>query len=168
MLGVELVESSLVEGRAAVLSNLAELRSMGIHVSIDDFGTGYSSLSYLKRLPIDCLKIDRSFTQGVPRDSNDAAICTAIIAMARSLNLSVVAEGVETRDQADFMSRNGCLVAQGFYFSRPMSTVDCAHFFANGCTLPTSWQPVPVASPPSPGSPAGSPSAHATPSRPPA
>ncbi|MGA2448881.1 MAG: EAL domain-containing protein [Polyangiaceae bacterium] len=145
-LGVELVESSLVEGRATVLNNLAELRAMGIHVSIDDFGTGYSSLSYLKRLPIDCLKIDRSFTQGVPRDGNDTAICTAIIAMARSLNLSVVAEGVETREQAEFMSRNGCLIAQGFYFSRPMSAADCTHFFASGCTLPSSWQATRAAS----------------------
>jgi EAL domain-containing protein (putative c-di-GMP-specific phosphodiesterase class I) len=141
---------------------------MGIHVSIDDFGTGYSSLSYLKRLPIDCLKIDRSFTQGIPRDGNDTAICTAIIAMARSLNLSVVAEGVETREQAEFMSRNGCLVAQGFYFSRPMSTADCSHFFANGCALPTSWQPVPAASPASSGPPPVSGNPHPTTSRPPA
>ena len=122
------MESSLLEARPAVLQNLIELRAMGIHVSIDDFGTGYSSLSYLKRVPLDCLKIDRSFTQGVPRDRNDSAICVATIAMARSLRLHVVAEGVETREQAEFMRRNGCPVAQGFYFSRPLPAEECTRY----------------------------------------
>jgi diguanylate cyclase (GGDEF)-like protein len=128
-LGLELVESSLIENREAIVDNLSELRKMGIYIAIDDFGTGYSSLSYLKRLPIDALKIDRSFIQGVPSDVNDTAISTTIIAMARSLNLSVVAEGVETPQQADFLRSHGCPSAQGYFFSQPLSASDCSDFF---------------------------------------
>jgi diguanylate cyclase (GGDEF)-like protein/PAS domain S-box-containing protein len=128
-LGLELVESSLIENREAIVDNLQQLRAMGIYIAVDDFGTGYSSLSYLKRLPIDALKIDRSFTQGIPSDVNDTAISTTIIAMARSLSLQVVAEGVETREQAEFLHAHGCHTAQGYFFSRPMPAADCAHFF---------------------------------------
>ncbi len=128
-LGLELVESSLIENRAVVVGNLQNLRAMGIHISIDDFGTGYSSLSYLKRLPIDTLKIDRSFTQGIPHDTNDTAISTAIIAMAKSLNLSVIAEGVETAEQAEFLRAHDCDAAQGFFFSYPMPAESCLEFF---------------------------------------
>jgi diguanylate cyclase (GGDEF)-like protein len=128
-LGLELVESSLIENREAIVDNLSALRKMGIYIAIDDFGTGYSSLSYLKRLPIDALKIDRSFIQGVPSDVNDTAISTTIIAMARSLNLSVVAEGVETAQQADFLRGHGCPSAQGYFFSQPLSASDCSEFF---------------------------------------
>jgi diguanylate cyclase (GGDEF)-like protein len=129
-LGLELVESSLIENREAIVDNLSELRRMGVHIAIDDFGTGYSSLSYLKRLPIDALKIDRSFIQGVPLDVNDTAISTTIIAMARSLNLSVVAEGVETPQQADFLRGHGCPSAQGYYFAQPLPAAECSDFFA--------------------------------------
>ncbi len=125
VLGLELVESSLIENRGATVANLEKLRAMGIRISIDDFGTGYSSLSYLKRLPLDALKIDRSFTQGIPDDPNDTAICTTIIAMARSLNLDVVAEGVETPEQAAFLRANGCRKAQGYYFSRALPAAQC-------------------------------------------
>jgi diguanylate cyclase (GGDEF)-like protein/PAS domain S-box-containing protein len=128
-LGLELVESSLIENREAIVDNLQQLRAMGIYIAVDDFGTGYSSLSYLKRLPIDALKIDRSFTQGIPFDVNDTAISTTIIAMARSLNLQVVAEGVETREQAEFLRAHGCHAAQGYFFSRPLPAEDCLQFF---------------------------------------
>jgi len=128
-LGLELVESSLIENRAVVVNNLQSLRAMGIHIAIDDFGTGYSSLSYLKRLPIDTLKIDRSFTQGIPHDTNDTAISTAIIAMAKSLNLSVIAEGVETAEQAEFLRAHDCDAAQGYFFCYPMPAEACFDFF---------------------------------------
>ncbi len=124
-LGIELVESSLIESIHPTTRTLNALKEMGVQIAVDDFGTGYSSLSYLKRFPIDYLKIDRSFTQGVPSDVNDTAISTAIIAMARSLNLTVVAEGVETREQADFLRSQGCDMVQGYYFSRPLDAESC-------------------------------------------
>ncbi len=131
-IGLELVESSLIENRGAIVDNLQQLRAMGVYVAVDDFGTGYSSLSYLKRLPIDALKIDRSFTQGIPSDPNDTAISTTIIAMARSLNLQVVAEGVETREQVEFLRHHGCHTAQGYFFSRPLPAEECLKFLELG------------------------------------
>ena len=104
--------------RAVLL--LHELKAMGIHLSVDDFGTGYSSLSYLKRFPLDSVKIDRSFIQDLPRDGDDAGITQAIIAMAHSLRLAVIAEGVETAEQLDFLRANGCDEMQGYHFSRPL------------------------------------------------
>jgi EAL domain-containing protein (putative c-di-GMP-specific phosphodiesterase class I) len=93
---------------------------MGVRLSIDDFGTGYSSLSYLKRFPFDVLKIDKAFVQDIGLDPDDAALCEAIIGMAHSLGLSVIGEGVETREQYEFLSTRGAEVLQGFYFSKPM------------------------------------------------
>ena len=93
---------------------------MGVRLTIDDFGTGYSSLAYLKRLPIDCVKIDASFIRGIPVDASDVAITETILAMARSLRLKVVAEGVETPDQVQFLERRGCDEMQGYYFSKPL------------------------------------------------
>jgi diguanylate cyclase (GGDEF)-like protein len=117
---LELTETSLMEGLETAVSTLQRLKAMGIHVSIDDFGTGYSSLSYLKRFPIDTLKIDQSFIQEVTTDPNDAAIAKTIIAMAQNLQLKVLAEGVETKEQLSFLHQSGCHAMQGFLFSPPV------------------------------------------------
>lgn len=99
---------------------LEELRAMGISLAIDDFGTGYSSLSYLKRLPIDKLKIDKSFIDGIPEQAHDCGIAKAILAMAHTLQLKVLAEGVETTAQRAFLSAHGCDSVQGFLYSRAL------------------------------------------------
>ena len=116
---LEVTESMLIEDPEATTEMLNELKEMGIKVSVDDFGTGYSSLSYLKSLPLDELKVDRSFVNGIPGDGDDAAIVTAIIAMAQSLGLTVVAEGVETEAQLLFLQARGCDHFQGFLRGRP-------------------------------------------------
>jgi diguanylate cyclase (GGDEF)-like protein/PAS domain S-box-containing protein len=121
LLAIELTESALIDDPEKAAVTLGQLKDMGLTVSIDDFGTGYSSLSYLKRFPIDCLKIDRTFVRDIVTDPDDAAIVTAIITMAQSLKLDVVAEGVETQEQVDFLRARGCAAAQGYYFSRPLS-----------------------------------------------
>ena len=118
-LDLEITESILVE-QINVLDAVRELDAQGVQFSIDDFGTGYSSLSYLKHLPINTLKIDRSFVSGIPGDSDDAAIAQAIIAMAHSLGMRVVAEGVETAEQNQFLQRHGCDALQGYLYSRPL------------------------------------------------
>jgi diguanylate cyclase (GGDEF)-like protein/PAS domain S-box-containing protein len=120
MLGVEVTESALIDDPEKASVTLSRLKDMGLAISIDDFGTGYSSLSYLKRFPIDCLKIDRTFVRDIATDPDDAAIVTAIITMAQSLKLDVVAEGVENQEQLDFLRARGCAAAQGFFFSRPL------------------------------------------------
>jgi EAL domain-containing protein (putative c-di-GMP-specific phosphodiesterase class I) len=99
---------------------LQRLKQSGARVAIDDFGTGYSSLAYLKRFAVDELKIDRSFVKDLPADANDAALTTAIIAMAHSLGISLTAEGVETEAQRAFLERSGCDAYQGFLYSRPV------------------------------------------------
>jgi diguanylate cyclase (GGDEF)-like protein/PAS domain S-box-containing protein len=121
LLEVELTESMLMQNVETTLATLHEMKDMGVRLAIDDFGTGYSSLSYLKRFPLDALKIDRSFVKDLPRDPEDAAITKAIIAMAHSLRLQVVAEGVETQDQLAFLQQHGCDVLQGYLFSRPVT-----------------------------------------------
>lgn len=97
---------------------------MGIKLSVDDFGTGYSSLSYLKSFPLDSLKIDRSFIKDLPDNEDDVAIVNAILALAQTLNLSTVAEGVETHEQKTFLENSTCSSIQGFYFSKPMPIAD--------------------------------------------
>ncbi|WP_423008939.1 EAL domain-containing protein [Undibacterium sp. JH2W] len=120
MLELEITESTLMENAQDTLAALDRLRSLGVRLTIDDFGTGYSSLSYLKRFPVDIIKIDRSFVRDIPGDADDAAIVTGIIALAHSLRLEVVAEGVETREQLDFLRAQSCDILQGFYLSKPI------------------------------------------------
>jgi EAL domain-containing protein (putative c-di-GMP-specific phosphodiesterase class I) len=98
------------------------LKEMGVKISVDDFGTGFSSLNYLKRFPIDILKIDKSFTRDIDIDSDNSVIVTAIVALARSLKLSVLAEGVESKRQLDFLRDEKCDRVQGYFFSRPLNS----------------------------------------------
>ncbi len=119
-LELEITESIIMRNVNDTISTLASFKEMGIEISVDDFGTGYSSLNYLKRLPLDTLKIDRSFIKDIPDDEDDVTITSAIIAMAQNLGLSVVAEGVETDSQLAFLEQRGCEKAQGYFISRPL------------------------------------------------
>jgi diguanylate cyclase (GGDEF)-like protein/PAS domain S-box-containing protein len=119
-LELEVTESLLMEDSTRSQTTLASIKQMGIHISVDDFGTGYSSLAYLKRFPLDTLKIDRTFVKEVGIDSDDTAIVRAVIALARSLRLTVVAEGVETQEQLAFLRETRCEQAQGYLISRPL------------------------------------------------
>jgi diguanylate cyclase (GGDEF)-like protein/PAS domain S-box-containing protein len=126
MLEIELTESTAMQNAELSLSVMKRLKEMGIRISIDDFGTGYSSLSYLKRFPIDTVKIDQNFVRDLAPGSNDGAIISAVISMARALRLRVVAEGVETEEQLAFLRRENCEVFQGFLYSKPMSAEEFA------------------------------------------
>ncbi|MGN7612758.1 EAL domain-containing protein [Magnetococcales bacterium HHB-1] len=123
-LEMEITESMMLEDAGQGVSAMIALSALGIQFSLDDFGTGYSSLSYLKRLPIHSIKIDRSFICDITIDSSDAAIVTAILSMAKSLDLKVIAEGVEYRDQLECLNKNGCDQIQGFFYSRPLAVDD--------------------------------------------
>lgn len=120
LLELEITESNAMQNAENTIHTLRDLKIAGVSISMDDFGTGYSSLNYLKRFPIDTLKLDQSFVRDVATDATDAAIVSAVIAMAHSLNLKVVAEGVETAEQLAFLSQRHCDIIQGFYFSAPM------------------------------------------------
>ena len=127
-LEVELTESMVMQDPDRTIALLTQMREAGLHLSLDDFGTGYSSLSYLRRFPLDVLKVDQSFVREVTSNEEAAAIAGAIITLAHSLNLGVVAEGVETAEQLDFLIAQRCDVIQGFYFSRPLPAAEFASF----------------------------------------
>jgi len=131
-LELEITESSIMDNLATAATVLAELQRLGIRIAVDDFGTGYSSLSYLKSFPIHCLKIDRSFIRDIPGDENDTAIVRTIIALAGSLGLTVVAEGVETDAQLTYLRSNHCDQAQGYLFSRPLPPDECIRLMRAG------------------------------------
>ncbi|HYB49961.1 MAG TPA: EAL domain-containing protein [Burkholderiaceae bacterium] len=127
-LKLELTEGVVLDHVEIVIRRMEQLSELGVGFSLDDFGKGYSSLSYLKRLPLDQIKIDQSFVSDIPWDANDAAIVRAILAMSQSLGLHVIAEGVETAEQRNFLEQNGCHAYQGFLFSRPLPIEAFAEF----------------------------------------
>ncbi len=136
LLEIELTESVLMKQAESTAAILKTLRDKGVQVAIDDFGTGYSSLSYLRKFPVDALKIDRSFIQQIGASVDDATIVTAVIGMARSLKLRVVAEGVETQDHLEFLRSHQCDEAQGYYFSRPVPSLEFARLLEAGIPEP--------------------------------
>jgi predicted signal transduction protein with EAL and GGDEF domain len=129
-LKLELTESLLVENLETVIANMTALKAEGIVFSLDDFGTGFSSLSYLKRLPLSQLKIDQSFVRDLLEDPNDAAIVRTVIALGQSLGLEVIAEGVETEEQKNFLAAHGCNHYQGYLFSKPVPVEDFERILA--------------------------------------
>lgn len=137
LLELELTESVLMKQVEATIELLRAVRESGVQVALDDFGTGYSSLSYLRRFPIDSLKIDRAFIQQIAGGPDDAAIVTAVISMARSLKLRVVAEGVETLQELQFLQARECDEVQGYYFSRPLPAAQFASLLASGIPIAT-------------------------------
>lgn len=123
-LELELTESMLIQDLERTISILRSLKDIGVQLSIDDFGTGYSSLSCLKNLPLNTLKLDRSFVRLIHSERSDQAVSRAIIVLAHNLGLRVIAEGVETKDQLEFLRNIGCDMAQGFLFSKPVHPAD--------------------------------------------
>jgi EAL domain-containing protein (putative c-di-GMP-specific phosphodiesterase class I) len=131
-LELELTESVLLRDAEAAVTTLGKLRAMGVRVAIDDFGTGYSSFMYLRRFPSNSLKLHHSFVKEITADPRDAAIVAAMINMGRSLKQRIIAEGVETSGQLEFLRRQGCEEGQGFYFSRPVVAERVANLFKVG------------------------------------
>ena len=125
---LEITESMVMRDPDRAGQIMEELRAMGVRISIDDFGTGHSSLGYLKRFPIDRLKVDRSFVRDLPHNGDDVAITRAVIAMAHSLRMSVVAEGVEHREQFELLRDEGCDEFQGYFCAKPMDEADLMRF----------------------------------------
>ncbi len=135
-LELEITESLLLHNAEQAIDTLHRLKALGVRIALDDFGTGFSSLSYLKRLPIDKIKIDRSFIQEIATDHHDAAITQGIISMAHHLSLTVVAEGVETASQVDFLRGSRCDVFQGYYFAKPMPSAEIEAFLSQPASRP--------------------------------
>ncbi len=132
---LEITEGTVMHDPDRAIIIMRQLKDMGIRIAIDDFGTGYSALAYLKRFPIDSLKIDRAFIMDIPQQSSDMAIVTALIAMAHSLKMKVIAEGVETKAQYDFLRERLCDEAQGYYFNKPMPENEAAALLGKDLTL---------------------------------
>lgn len=128
---IEITERQLVKDKEHIAIKLKELREMGIKVSIDDFGTGYSSLSYLKDLPVDVLKIDKSFTDTILHDKTGEAVVKSIITLAENLHMQTIAEGAESKEQVEFLTQNGCYNIQGYYYSKPLSQKECELYLKN-------------------------------------
>jgi len=133
LLKLELTEETLADTEDAMITQMTKLTSLGVSLEIDDFGTGYSSLSYLKRFPVEVLKIDRCFIDGLPTDGDDVALVTGIIALGHSLNLKIIAEGVETAEQKQFLIEKNCDAMQGYYLSRPLSAEDSEEWLLEYC-----------------------------------
>jgi EAL domain-containing protein (putative c-di-GMP-specific phosphodiesterase class I) len=128
---LEITEGMLMNNADGAIQIINELKKLGIKISIDDFGTGYSSLAYLKAFNIDKLKIDRSFVTGLPDDKDDMAITSAIIQLAKSMELKIVAEGAEEIKQVDYLGLQDCDQIQGYYFAKPMARDDLINFLQN-------------------------------------
>jgi EAL domain-containing protein (putative c-di-GMP-specific phosphodiesterase class I) len=131
-LELELTESVLMKRAESAASALKTLRASGVTIAVDDFGTGYSSLSYLRKFPIDALKIDQSFVRQITTAPDETSIVTAIIGMGRSLKLRVVAEGVETQEELEFLQAHLCDEGQGYYFSRPVAPEQFSNLLKTG------------------------------------
>jgi EAL domain-containing protein (putative c-di-GMP-specific phosphodiesterase class I) len=131
-LEIELTESLVMEDVEGAIRTMVELKNMGVKLSIDDFGTGYSSLSYLRRFPVDVLKIDRSFVRDIPGNVDDMAMVSAIIELARGLRMRVIAEGVETEAQLDYLKRRGCDEVQGHVYARAAPGADVEAMLRTG------------------------------------
>jgi EAL domain-containing protein (putative c-di-GMP-specific phosphodiesterase class I) len=138
MLEVEITESDAMQNPEEVGQAVRRMRDLGIRVAVDDFGTGYASLGYLKRFPLDALKLDRSFVTGLPSSADDVSIARDVIGMAHSLGLKVIAAGVETQAQKDFLARHGCDEMQGYLLSRPVPTAECEKLLRPGALV---WSP---------------------------
>ncbi|MGA3280281.1 MAG: PAS domain S-box protein [Smithella sp.] len=142
LLELEITESMVMHNPEHIISILAKIKSMGVRLAIDDFGTGYSSLAQIKHFPIDTLKVDRSFIRNIPQDAEDKAITEAIIAMGKTLSLTVVAEGVETEEQMNFLKEHSCDEMQGFYFSKPVVPEQFADLLREHVPSQPEWKTV--------------------------
>jgi diguanylate cyclase (GGDEF)-like protein/PAS domain S-box-containing protein len=138
ILELELTETFLMQDSTSTSAVLHALKDIGLHLALDDFGTGYSSLNHLKRFPIDTLKIDRSFVHGITTNSDDASIVGAVISMGSHLHMRVIAEGVETEEQLEFLRDHKCPFGQGYYFSRPVAAEECTQLLLHGIVLKSS------------------------------
>jgi EAL domain-containing protein (putative c-di-GMP-specific phosphodiesterase class I) len=136
MLKLEVTEGIVIQNIDDTIAKMLRLKKIGVTFAMDDFGTGYSSLTYLKRLPVDVLKIDQSFVRDATNDPNDAEIIRAIVAMARSLGLEMIAEGVEQQDQLDFLLKEGCHFYQGYLYSRPVPLAEFRALLAHAAQRP--------------------------------